>query len=64
MNIAPRAGHVIFKLMGITAVISSETIFTRIVFHWKMMVSYKTKFSAGLSVSNTIKKLKPVIIKA
>ena len=46
--------------MGITVVISSETTFTRTGLHWKMLVPYKRKFSAGLSVSNTtvIKKLK------
>lgn len=65
MNLDPRAGHVRSKPMGTTAVTSSETIFTRTGFHWKMLVPYKTKFSAGLSVSNrtVIKKLKPVIIR-
>lgn len=53
MNIVPRAGYVGFRPMDITAVISSEVIFTRIGFHWKMLVLYRTEFSADLSVLNT-----------
>lgn len=58
MHFAPRDGYVRFKPMGITAVISFETSF-----HWKMLVTYKTEFSAGPAASHVIKKFKFVIIR-
>lgn len=53
MNLGPRAGHVVFKPVGMTAVISSEKSFTRTSFHWKILVPFKIKFSACLVVSST-----------
>lgn len=52
MHLAPRDGHVRFKPMGIAAVISFETSF-----HQKILVPYKTEFSAGLAVLHVAKNL-------
>lgn len=63
MNPGPRAGRARFKPVDMTAVISSEKIVTRT--GWKILVPFKTKFSAGLVVSSTTvtKKLIPAIIR-